>query len=135
MDWLIPTEVKAFHDEPPKSHCLTASQPESYGYHHFKTINIVAYPVVLSDVPHRFLFQQFIVLVNGSNSLTDVTAEHVERIAHLLLRHLYGSGRHRDRPVFTDCNDSPVHSPYLVLESTFRTLVISRKMELSNTRA
>lgn len=102
--------VQPFHDELSKSYCLAASQPERYGNHHFKAVHVIANPAVLPDVPHRFLFRQFIVFVNGSNSLTNIAAEHVERIAHFLLRHPYGSGRHRDRSVFTDGNDSPVHN-------------------------
>ena len=105
------------------------------GYYHFKAVHVIAYPVVLPDVPHRFFFQQFLVFVDSVYSLSDITSEHIERIAHFLLCHPNGNSRHNDCPVFTDCNDSPVLSPYLALESTFRTLVISRKMELSNTRA
>ena len=102
--------VQPFHDELSESHCLAASQPERHGNHHFKTVHVIANPAVLPDVPHRFLFRQFIVFVNGSNSLTNIAAEHVERIAHFLLRHPNGSGRHRDRPVFSNCDYSPVHN-------------------------
>ena len=94
MDGISSIERTEFvHDEPSESHCLAASQPERHGNHHFKTVHIIANPAVLPDVPHRFLFRQFIVFVNGSNSLTNIAAEHVERIAHFLLRHPNGSGR------------------------------------------
>ena len=136
MDWLFTVAcVKFVHDEPPESHTFLSPQPEGYGYYHFKTVHVIANPTVLPDMPYRFFFQQLLVFVDSVYSLTDIASEHIERIAHFLLCHPNGSGRHGDRPVFTDCNDPPVHSSYLVLESTFRTLVISRRIELSNTRA
>ena len=136
MDGISSIERTEFvHDEPPESHALPTSQLKGNGYHHFKAVNIVVYPVVLPDVPLRFAFQQFAILVYGMDSLADVATEHIERIGHFLLRHPDGNGRHSDRPIFSDYNDSPVHSSYLTLESTFRTLVISRRMELSSTRA
>ena len=61
---------------------------------------------------HRFFLRQFLVLVDGSNDLADIATEHIERIGHFLLRHLYGSGRHSDRPVFRDCDDSAFHIHY-----------------------
>ena len=110
MDGISSIERTEFvHDEPSESHCLVASQPESHGNHHFKAVHVIANPVVLPDMSHRFLFRQFIVFVNGSNSLTNIATEHIERIGHLLLRHPNGSGRHRDRPVFSDCDYSSFH--------------------------
>lgn len=111
MDGISSIERTEFvHDEPPESHTLPTSQLEGNGYHHFKAIHIIVYPVVLPDVPLRFAFQQLHVFVNGVYSLADVVTEHIERIAYFLLRHPYGSGRHRDRPVFSDCNNSSFHN-------------------------
>lgn len=136
MDGISSIERTEFsHDEPPESHTFPTSQLEGNGNHHFKAVNIIINPVVLPDVPFRFAFKQLHVFVNGVYSLADVAVEHIERIGHFLLRHPDGSGRHRDRPVFSDCDYSSFHSPYIALESTFRTLVISRRMELSSTRA
>lgn len=101
--------VQPFHDEPSESHTLPTSQLEGNGNHHFKAVHVIANPAVPPDVPHRFLFRQFIVLVYGSNSLTNIAAEHIERIAHLLLRHPYGSGRQNNRPVFSNCDYSSFH--------------------------
>lgn len=109
VDGLSVVHGQPAHDEPPESHALPTSQLEGNGYHHFKTVNIVVYPVVLFDVPLRFAFQQFAILVYGMDSLADVAAEHIERIGHLLLRHPDGSGRHGDHPVFSDCDYSPFH--------------------------
>lgn len=136
MDGISPIERTEFsHDEPPESHTLPTSQLKGNGNHHFKAVNIIVYPIVLPDVPLRFTFQQFHVFVDGVYSLAYVAAEHIERIGHLLLRHPYGSGRHSDHPCFSDCDYSSFHSSYIALESTFRTLFISRRMELSSTRA
>ena len=68
--------VQPFHDELSESHCLAASQPESHGNHHFKAVHVIANPVVLPDMSHRFLFRQFIVFVNGSNSLTNIAVSY-----------------------------------------------------------
>lgn len=136
MDGISSIERTEFsHDEPPENHAFPTSQLEGNGNHRFKGVNIIVNPVVLPDVPLRFAFQQFHVFVDGVYSPADVATEHIERIGHFLLRHPDGNGRHSDRPIFSDYNDSPVHSSYLTLESTFRTLVISRRMELSSTRA
>ena len=84
MDGISSIERTEFvHDEPSESHCLAASQPESHGNHHFKAVHVIANPVVQPDMSHRFLFRQFIVFVNDSNSLTNIATEHIERIAHL----------------------------------------------------
>ena len=64
--------VQPFHDELSESHCLAASQPERHGNHHFKAVHVIANPVVQPDMSHRFLFRQFIVFVNDSNSLTNM---------------------------------------------------------------
>ena len=109
MDGISSIERTEFvHDVPSESHCLAASQPESHGNHHFKAVHVIANPVVQPDMSHRFLFRQFIVFVNDSNSLTNIATEHIERIAHLLLRHPNGSSRNSDCPVFSDCDYSSV---------------------------
>ena len=118
--------VQPFHDELSESHCLAASQPERYGNNHFKAVHVITNPAAFPDVSQRFLFRQFIVLVYGSNSLTNIAAEHVECIGHLLLRHPDGSGRHRDRPVFSNCDYSSFHthlSAFFVNPLTFLTCI------------
>ena len=52
--------------------------------------NVIAYPVVLPDIAYGVAFQQLHILVNGTDCPTYVTAEHIERIGHLLLRHPNG---------------------------------------------
>lgn len=97
MDGIPSIERTEFvHDKLPESHALPASQLEGNGNHHFEAVNIVVYPVILPDVPFRFAFQQFHVFVDGVYSPADVAAEHIERIAHLLLCHPDGNGRHSD---------------------------------------
>ena len=109
MDWIPPIGRTEFiHDEPSESHALLSPQFE--GYDHFKAVHVIANPAVLPDMPHRFFFRQFLVLVDSVYSFADIASEHIERIGHFLLCHPYGSGRHGDRSVFTDCNDSPVHN-------------------------
>ena len=101
--------VQPSHDELSESHALPTSQLEGNGNHHFKAVNVIANPAVLPDVSHRFAFQQFHVFVDGVYSPAYVATEYIERIGHLLLRHPNGSGRHRDRPVFSDCDYSSFH--------------------------
>ena len=107
----IPTidRTELVHDKSPKRYTLLSSQLEGYGYHHFKAVHVIANPAVLSDMPYRFFFRQFHVLVDGVYSPTNIAAEYIERIGYFLLCHPNGSSRHNDCPVFTDCNDSPVH--------------------------
>ena len=98
------------HDEPSESHTFLGPQSESYGYYHFKAVHVIANPAVLSDMPHHFFFRQLHVLVDGTDNPADVAAEHIERIGYFLLCHPNGNSWHNDCPVFTDCNDSPVHN-------------------------
>lgn len=44
--------VQSSHDKPPESHTFLSPKPEGNGYQHFKTVHIIAYPVVLPDVAH-----------------------------------------------------------------------------------
>ena len=81
------------HDEPPESYTFLSPQFEGYGYHHFKAVHVIANPAVLSDMTHRFFFQQLHLLVDGVYSLAYVAAEYIERIGYFLLCHPYGSGR------------------------------------------
>ena len=100
MDGISSIERTEFvHDEPPESHTLPTSQLKGNGYHHFKAVNIVVYPVVLPDVPFRFAFKQLHVFVNGVYCLADVAAEHIERIAHFLLQ----SAEHNVPELKTNC--------------------------------
>ncbi|MBF0846705.1 hypothetical protein IR145_04395, partial [Streptococcus danieliae] len=72
----------------------------------------------LPEILHCIKFIQFLVLVDGTDSLADVAGKHAEQVGYLLLRHPYGYGRHRDRTRFTDCYYSSIHC-HLILVSSF----------------
>ncbi len=99
--------------ELPESDTLFTTYPECNGYNHFNAVNVITDSIRLPDVPHCVKFTHFLVLVNRTDCLANVAGEYPEQVGYLLLSHLYGCGRHRDRTRFTDCNDSSIHStPY-----------------------
>lgn len=49
--------VQSSHDKPPESHTFLSPKPKGNGYHHFKAVHIVTYPIALPDVAHGVAFQ------------------------------------------------------------------------------